>query len=442
MSRIPLKQRIRERWQELKRLKGTPDQIATGFCIGIVAGFLPLNPSPTITAIVVAWLVKRNVVAAVAGAVVSILYTPLLPLIWLAEYRLGRLILPVRHPVTLDYSRLWDVLQQGWDVYDAMLVGAVIIATPVTLLAYLVVKRLAAKWTRQETAKRAAADQVRFKAGALVWMLLVASEGAAQTQMSDVGVAEMVRQTVARELEAANNGSRYMCLVSEVTPQGSETRVMVEAGDLEIRRLILKNGQPLPPEQRQREEERLRSLLTSRASLLKFQTEQNADVGRVHKLIQMLPEALLYRYAGAEKHSDGRELALVSFRPKPDYRAHSLELRMLQAVEGTMLIDPVAQRFVRVQATLYRDIDIGWGILGHISSGASFLLEQKAVWHNQWAMTTLSLHYSNRLLLFFTTRVDSVTKVSDFHRLSDDLTQQQALELLLHPDPMTAIANK
>lgn len=150
MSRITRKQRLREAWQQLKHLKGTPDQIATGFSIGIVAGFVPLNPSPTITAIVVAWLVKRNVIAAVAGAVVSILYLPLLPLIWLAEYRLGKLILPVQHPLVLDQARLWNVLQQGWDVYAAMLIGSIIIATPVTVFAYFVIKRLAARWARQK----------------------------------------------------------------------------------------------------------------------------------------------------------------------------------------------------------------------------------------------------------------------------------------------------
>jgi uncharacterized protein (DUF2062 family) len=150
MARIALKQRARRLWQKLSHLNATPDQIAAGFSIGIFASFLPLNPSPTITAIVVAWLLKRNVIAAVAGAAASILYLPLLPLIWLAEYRLGKLILPVKHPVTLDQARLWDVLQKGWDVYAAMLVGSIIIATPVTLFTYLVIKRLATRWAREK----------------------------------------------------------------------------------------------------------------------------------------------------------------------------------------------------------------------------------------------------------------------------------------------------
>jgi uncharacterized protein (DUF2062 family) len=150
MARITLKQRIREVWQKLQHLNATPDQIAAGFCIGIFASLLPLNPSPTITAIVVAWLLKRNVIAAVAGAVISILYLPLLPLIWLAEFRLGKLILPVQHPLTLDQARLWNVLQKSWDVYAAMFVGSILIATPVTLLTYWIIKRLAGRWSKNE----------------------------------------------------------------------------------------------------------------------------------------------------------------------------------------------------------------------------------------------------------------------------------------------------
>ena len=148
MTRITLKQRTREIWQKLSRLDARPDQIAAGFSIGIFASFLPLNPSPMIVATVVAWLLKRNVIAAVAGATTAILYIPLLPLIWLAEFQLGKLILPVQHPLTLDQARLWDVLQKGWDVYAAMFVGSIIIATPVAVLTYLVVRRIAERWAR------------------------------------------------------------------------------------------------------------------------------------------------------------------------------------------------------------------------------------------------------------------------------------------------------
>jgi len=247
-----------------------------------------------------------------------------------------------------------------------------------------------------------------------------------------------VRQTVAHELASTDAGGQYMSLVHNETPQSSETSVMIETRDWVISRLILKHGQPLPPTQRQREEERLRNLLTNRARLVKLQTEKHADDARVNRVIQALTDAFLYQRVGAEKDGAGRELALVTFRPNPHFRPRSTELRVLQRVEGAMLIDSVAQRLVRVEAKLSQDVDFGWGIFDHISRGGSLLLEQQVVWRNQWAITTLALHYTNRRLLLMTSRVDSVTKASDFRRMPDNLTLREALDLLLDQDPLTA----
>jgi len=154
VGRFNPRQRIREAWQKLSSLDARPDQIAAGFSIGIAASFLPLNPSPIILGSAVAWLLKRNVIAAAAGGAIAILYTPLVPLMWLAEFRLGKLILPVATPPALDQARLWELLQKGWDVYAAMCVGAIIMAVPATLLTYFVVKRLAERWARQRNERR------------------------------------------------------------------------------------------------------------------------------------------------------------------------------------------------------------------------------------------------------------------------------------------------
>jgi hypothetical protein len=50
--------------------------------------------------------------------------------------------------------------------------------------------------------------------------------------------------------------------------------------------------------------------------------------------------------------------------------------------------------------------------------------------------TSLLVAYG--LLLLITSHLDTVTKVSDFRHMPDDMTQQQALELLLDQDPTTA----
>jgi len=147
---LALRRRIGEIWHKLLRLDARPGQIAAGFSIGIAASFLPLNPSPIVLATGIAWLLRMNMIAAVAGGTTAILYTPLLPLMWLAEYRIGALILSVEHPLSLDHVHLWEFIQKGWDVYAAMLVGSIIMATPITALTYLVIKRLVERRLRKK----------------------------------------------------------------------------------------------------------------------------------------------------------------------------------------------------------------------------------------------------------------------------------------------------
>lgn len=281
--------------------------------------------------------------------------------------------------------------------------------------------------------KRTILSLVPFRREAFVSLLLVAFQAASQTQPPNVPATELVRQTVAHELAAANASGHYRYRIDEQTPRGSETRDMVETRKWLIGRLVLKNGQPLPPAQRQREDERLRDLLTNPAHLERFQIQAHKDEARVRRMIKSLTEAFLFQYDGTEKNGSGRELIRLKFRPHASLTPRSLELRVLQGMEGAMLIDPMDERLVRVEAKLFRDVDFGWGIFGRIRRGGSFLLEQQGVGNDRWAITTLSMHYTSRIVLFVNTRTDSVSKASNFHRMSNDLTLQQGLELLLNP---------
>ena len=81
-------------------------------------------------------------------------------------------------------------------------------------------------------------------------MILIASRGASQTQQPNVPATELVRETVAHELAAANAGGHYRYRMDKQSSHGSEVRDMVETRKWLIGRLVLKNGQPLPPAQR------------------------------------------------------------------------------------------------------------------------------------------------------------------------------------------------
>lgn len=268
---------------------------------------------------------------------------------------------------------------------------------------------------------------------AFVSVLLVSSQTLSQTLPSNVPAIELVRQTVAHELAAANASGHYRYRIDQQTGRGSETRDMVETSQWLIGRLVLKNGRPLTPAQRRREDERLRDLVTNPADLESFEKRSRKDEARARQMIELLPEAFLFQYDGTETNASNRELIRLKFRPNANLTTRSLELRVLQGMEGTMLIDPVDERLARVEAELFRDVDFGWGIFGRIRRGGSFLLEQQGVGSDRWAITTLAMHYSSRIVLFVNTRTDTVSKTSNFHRMSNNLTLQQGLELLLNP---------
>ena len=141
-----LKQWLRDLWQKMIHQKTSPEQIASGFAIGIFASCFPILPFDTPVAIALAWLFRRNVLAAVTATTVTLVAVPLVPFLWLAAYHLGRLIVPAKSIVRFDHTNLAAVLQMGWDVYQATLVGTVLIATPIALISYVVIKRLVARW--------------------------------------------------------------------------------------------------------------------------------------------------------------------------------------------------------------------------------------------------------------------------------------------------------
>ena len=98
-----------------------------------------------------AWLFRQNVVAAFVGKSISFLYFPLVPFLWVAEYRLGRHIHAVEKAAAFDRAHLGEVFHMGWDVFAATFIGGALIGLPVAVVSYIVVRSVARKWKRGHT---------------------------------------------------------------------------------------------------------------------------------------------------------------------------------------------------------------------------------------------------------------------------------------------------
>jgi len=270
-------------------------------------------------------------------------------------------------------------------------------------------------------------------------LLLLAFDASAQTQIPNIDTDELVKQTVAHELAAVSVEGYYQYRFDERTARGSETRDVLESRGWTVEHLILKNGRPLTTVDQQREERRLRHLLTDPSRLQAFQREQLSRKTRLRSFIAAFPQAFSCEYDGVVQDNSSQRLIRLRFHPNPRFVCRSWELRPLQGLEGTVLIEPNGRRMVRMDARFFRDTDFGGGILGRIDRGGWFQFEQRPFGDNHWGVTTLAMHFNKRVLLA-SIRVDSVVKTSGFRCVSKDVTLQQGVQRLLEQTQATAVS--
>ncbi len=259
----------------------------------------------------------------------------------------------------------------------------------------------------------------------------------AEAQPRRLSSGDVIRRTVANELMAANAPGHYMYRMRVQKARGTQLKEIVETRDWLIGRLIQVNGKPLTPKQERKEEERVARLLDDESLRRQERKDQQENERQVRDFLRALPDAFLYQYVDPEPGKTPSTLERLSFEPNPQFHAPSRRLEALQGMKGTMLIDTSAERLVRLQGELFRGVDFGWGILAHLDPGGRLLLEQRDVGSERWAIATLSLHFTGKLMRFKTLKIDTTIETSDFRRMRDNLTLVEGLELLRNRNEMT-----
>jgi hypothetical protein len=259
---------------------------------------------------------------------------------------------------------------------------------------------------------------------------------AQQSQPPEISANELVKETVAREVEAANNPSiRHMFRSRKQTPKGSQTRLYVETNDSMAGILIAVDDQPLNPQQKQAEMDHLAWLADNPEQLRKKHAREKEDTERSLRIVRAFPEAFRFEYAGTEDSEpglgkSGEPLLRLKFTPNPGYSPPSHVEQVLQGMQGDLLIDARVKRFARVDGTLFRDVSFGWGIIGHLNKGGHFRVQQADVGDGTWEITQLSLKITGKFLMFKSISIDSDEVYSDFQRVPADLTFAKGVEML------------
>jgi hypothetical protein len=234
-------------------------------------------------------------------------------------------------------------------------------------------------------------------------------------QLPQMPANQYVRAVVQREMSARGTHA-YRFRLRRETPKGSEIREMVQTREGMVARVVARNDKPLSAEDRRKDDERLRRLLSEPAA-------QEAK-----KLIRSLPDAFYYEYDGLEEAKTGTQVRL-KFAPNPDFDPPSRETVIFKEMVGTMWVDAATQRIAKLDATLTDDVTIGWGIIGRLHRGGRFAMEQTKL-DETWVISRMSLDFTGRALLFRKIVIKQTQNTYDFKRIPAGLSLAQGVELL------------
>jgi hypothetical protein len=266
----------------------------------------------------------------------------------------------------------------------------------------------------------------------------VATVEARAQDKASVNPDDLVRRAAANEIKA-NDSHTYFMFKDRTEEKGhSNTKEVIQTPQGGLTRTIAIDDKPLTPEQRAKDDQKLQKFANDPEARRKRRQATKEEDQRDSLMLTSLPDAFLYTYVGNQPGPNGAPLAHLTFKPNPKFSPPNHETMVYLGMQGDMLIDPKAERIAKIDGTLFKDVDFGWGILGRLYKGGKFIIEQKDVGGGHWETVRETLQFNGKILLVKPLTISSTETTYDFRPVPANLTVAQALDLLQKSDETVA----
>jgi hypothetical protein len=235
-------------------------------------------------------------------------------------------------------------------------------------------------------------------------------------------------------------GSYVRYRMHEVNERGDRVRDQIESKDGTVARLILRDGHPIGPEEDAAERDRLKAQLASPSTFYRHVRNDQETKKSYSELLKQMPDAMLWSYAPNQPQLPNLQpatgnpqlpLVVLDFTPNPKWSPPSLASEALTGIKGRIWVDSRSRRVVRVEAELFRAVNIGWGFLAHIYPPGNAVLQQTDAGNQRWIVEHVDEQVNLRAMLVKTIRSHLVEDTSDLQTVNP-MTYQQAIEILLN----------
>jgi hypothetical protein len=244
-----------------------------------------------------------------------------------------------------------------------------------------------------------------------------------------------VADAVKNELVALHHPNSYLRYrMHVIDSKGDQVRDVIESKDGSVARLILKDGRRLTEEEDKAERRRLNDMIASPSDYFKHVKNDSEGRKLADQLIRLMPDAMIYTYASGQPQtgSDGSPEVVLDFKPNPKFSPPSVPAQALTGLEGRVWIDAKSHQVIRMEGTIFRAVNFGWGMLAHIYPGGHLVLEQADAGGNRWIFTRFQEDVSVRALMVKTIHVHANVEAGSFQTLPGPIGYQDAVRMLLN----------
>lgn len=249
---------------------------------------------------------------------------------------------------------------------------------------------------------------------------------------------QYVRETIKHQLEAdAADHSHWRYRIHREDDKGSQDRDVIDTKDGQLARTLLIDGKPLTPEQRTADEARMKKLVQDPSERAKREKRAKDDDDKATQMLKAIPDAFVFKYEGDENGQ-----VVLSFFPNPHYTPPARDLQVYRSMSGKMWIYRAEDRLARMDGSLFEDVTFGWGLLGRLNKGGTFSVMQRRVGDDHWVYVSLDVKMVGHAVVFKSINVRQVERLTDFHRMNDDITISQAYELLQKDESPVSAKNQ
>jgi hypothetical protein len=195
----------------------------------------------------------------------------------------------------------------------------------------------------------------------------------------------------------------------------------VNLDGLMIRKLISKDGKPLPQAEARKEDERVLRIATSRKhetseERSKRLAEEDKKRVKQRDFNQEIMDAFEFRLAGEEAIA-GRKNWVIEATPKPGFHPKELRAQIFPHVKGKLWIDEQDHLWTKAEANAFDPLSVGFGVIATLEQGAHLYFEQIRQPDGVWLLHGFGIRAAVRVALVKRIGIEQVSTYDNFRKV-------------------------